>query len=49
VAQKSYEQARHFTLQELKKIYQKIFQIDLMVKTGKVDSLAALDALIVSI
>ena len=49
VVRKTYEQANKFTFQELKKIYQKIFQIDLSIKTGKINPTAALDFLIVSI
>jgi len=49
VVKKTYEQAGKFTFQELKKIYQKIFQIDLSIKTGKIDPTTALDFLIVSI
>jgi len=46
VARKSYEQSRKFTLEELKKIYQKIFQADYNIKTGRLDAQAALDLLI---
>jgi DNA polymerase-3 subunit delta len=49
VVRKTYEQANKFTLRELKKIYQKIFQVDLSIKTGKIDPTTALDFLIVSI
>jgi len=49
VVKKTYEQARKFTFQELKKIYQKIFQVDLSIKTGKINPTAALDFLIVSL
>jgi DNA polymerase-3 subunit delta len=49
VVKKTYEQARKFSFQELKKIYQKIFQVDLSIKTGKIDPTTALDFLIVSI
>jgi DNA polymerase-3 subunit delta len=49
VVKKTYEQARKFTFQELKKIYQNIFQVDLSIKTGKINPTAALDFLIVSI
>ena len=45
-ARKSYELARKFTREELKKIYQKIFQVDYSIKTGKLDPQAALDLLI---
>jgi len=46
LARKSSEQARKFTYEELKKIYQKIFQVDYSIKTGKLDPQAALDLLI---
>ncbi len=46
VVKKSYEQAKKITLQELKKIYQKIFQIDLEIKTGKIEPETALDLFI---
>lgn len=49
VVKKSYEQARKFSIRELKKIYQKIFQVDLSIKTGRLDPTAALDFFIVSI
>ncbi|MDD2697104.1 MAG: DNA polymerase III subunit delta [Candidatus Pacebacteria bacterium] len=43
VVKKSYEQAVKFTLPELKKIYQKIFQADLSIKTGRMEPETALD------
>lgn len=46
VVSKTYGLARRFTLEELKKIYQKIFQVDYNIKTGKLDPQAALDLLI---
>jgi len=49
VIKKSYNQAQRFSLQELKKIYQKIFQVDLNIKTGKLDPNAALDLFIAEI
>ena len=49
VVKKSYQQANKFTLQELKKIYQKIFQVDLSIKTGKVEPTTALDLLLTEI
>jgi len=49
VVKKTYSQCAKFDLQELKKIYQKIFQIDLDMKTGKVDQATALDLLITEI
>lgn len=38
--------ARRFSLLELKKIYQKIFEVDLAVKTGKIGAETALELLI---
>jgi DNA polymerase-3 subunit delta len=49
VVEKTLFQARKFQLEELKKIYQKIFQVDLDIKTGKVDPETDLDLLIAEI
>lgn len=49
VVKKNYFQARNFQMIELKRIYRKIFQIDLSIKTGKIDSETALDLLVSSI
>jgi len=49
VIRKSIQQARRFTIDELKKIYQKIFEVDLNIKTGKIDPQTALDMLIAEI
>lgn len=46
VIKKNYQLAQRFTLAELKKIYQKIFQVDFDIKTGKIEPEAALDLLI---
>ena len=46
VVKKSHAQAQRFSLSELKKIYQKIFEVDLNIKTGKIDPQIALDLLI---
>lgn len=46
VVRKTYQQAGKFTFQEIKKIYQKIFQADLDIKTGKISSETALDLLL---
>jgi len=43
---KTIQLARKFSLEELKKIYRKIFQIDLAMKTGKIEPEMALDLLI---
>ncbi|HUW72171.1 MAG TPA: DNA polymerase III subunit delta [Candidatus Humimicrobiaceae bacterium] len=49
VVRKTIQQARNFSLGELKKIYQKIFQADLDIKTGKIEPEAALDLLVAEI
>jgi DNA polymerase-3 subunit delta len=49
VARKSAQQAGQFTLEELKKIYHKIFKVDFSIKTGKIEAELALDLLIAEI
>jgi DNA polymerase-3 subunit delta len=49
VVKKSYNLARKFTLDELKKIYRKIFQVELNIKTGRLNPQAGLDLLIAEI
>ena len=49
VVKKSYQQTQKFTLQQLKKIYQKIFEVDLAIKTGKIEPETGLDLLIAEI
>jgi len=49
VVQKTYYACNQFSFEQLKKIYQKIFQIDLDIKTGKIESETALDLLLVEI
>jgi len=49
VVKKSCQQANKFTLQELKKIYQKIFRVDLDIKTGRIKPETALDLLLTEI
>lgn len=49
VVKKTYYLCNKFSLEELKNIYKKIFQMDLDIKTGKVDSEMALDLFIASI
>jgi DNA polymerase-3 subunit delta len=46
---KIYFLAKKFSLEDLKKIYQKIFEVDLNIKTGKIDPETALDLLIAEI
>ncbi len=49
VVKKSCNLCRKFGISELKKIYQKIFEVDLSVKTGKIEPETALDLLITEI
>lgn len=49
LVRKSYQQANRFTLLELKKIYRRIFEVDLVIKTGKIEPGIALDLLITEI
>ncbi len=46
VVKKSYYQANQFPFADLKKIYQRIFEVDLNIKTGKVEPEMALDLLV---
>ncbi len=49
VVKKSIGQSKSFSFDELKKIYQKLLEIDLNMKTGKTDSRAALEMFIVNL
>lgn len=49
VVKKTYTQAGKFNISDLKRDYQKIFQADIDVKTGKLDPQTALDLLIAKI
>lgn len=49
VVKKTYYACNQFSLEELKKIYSRIFQIDSDIKTGRIDSEVALDLLVASI
>lgn len=49
VAQKTSFQAKNFTLDELKKIYQKLMDFDIKIKTGEIEPRLALDLLIAEI
>ncbi len=49
VFKKSYYQSSSFSLSELKKIYQKIFEADLSIKVGKIDPETALDLIVAGI
>ena len=49
VVKKSYRLSQKFSLEQLKKIYRKIFKLDLKIKTGKIDPALALDILVTEI
>lgn len=49
VVRKNWRLAQKFTLEQLKKIYRKIFKLELKIKTGKIDPVLALDILIAEI
>ncbi|MCK5084479.1 MAG: DNA polymerase III subunit delta [Candidatus Pacebacteria bacterium] len=49
VVQKSVEQCQKFDTQTLKKIYKKLFDADLAIKTGKMDARLVLDLIVVSV
>lgn len=49
VVKKSFYQLQNFSFSDLKKIYLKLFQVDLDIKTGKADHLSALDLLVAEI
>ena len=46
VVKKTYYAVQQFTFKELQEIYQKIFKIDLEIKTGKIEPATALDLLV---
>ena len=49
VARKALSQAQKFSLEELKRIYNKIFQFDISIKTGKIDAQSAVDLFVAEI
>lgn len=49
VIQKSRQQARNFSFEDLKKIYHQLLTIDLDIKTGRTDSKTALELFLVSL
>lgn len=49
VIKKNHSQAQKFTIEELKKIYQKIFKVDHDIKAGRINPEVALDMLIAEI
>ncbi|MEK7160430.1 MAG: DNA polymerase III subunit delta [Patescibacteria group bacterium] len=46
VLQKSFAQAKNFSLAALKKIYERLLEIDLAIKSGQLDGLTALDLVV---
>jgi len=49
VFRKNYSQSQQFSFSELKKIYQRIFQVDLDIKTGRIEPETGLDLLIAEV
>jgi DNA polymerase III delta subunit len=49
VVGKSIEQCRKFKMEDLRRVYKKIFDADVAIKTGKIDPQLALDLLVVSV
>ncbi len=49
IVQKSVQQCRNFEIAKLKKIYKKLYDADVAIKTGKMDPRLTLDLLVVSI
>jgi DNA polymerase-3 subunit delta len=47
VAQKTIAQTKKFSLMELKENYQELLNLDLLIKTGKIEPVAALDLLVI--
>jgi DNA polymerase-3 subunit delta len=43
---KLYAQARNFTLQQLERVHRRLLEIDIQIKTGKINDIVALDLLI---
>lgn len=49
VVKKSLQQTKNFSLETLKKIYNRLFELDLAIKTGKMEPRAALEMLVMEI
>ena len=49
VIRKTFAQTKNFSLEGLKKIYARLLELDLSIKTGKISALSALDTLVMSI
>ncbi len=46
VLRKSFEQSKGFTLSALKKIYERLLELDIATKTGRIDAPVALDLVV---
>lgn len=46
---KLYVQTRNFTLEQLERVHRHLLEIDVQIKTGRIDSIVALDLLIVAL
>lgn len=49
VVEKTVRQTKKFSLEELRKIYRKIFKTDIYIKTGRIESQVALDLFLAEI
>jgi DNA polymerase-3 subunit delta len=49
VLRKTFDQSKNFSFQALKNIYEKLAQTDMAVKSGRLESRAALDLLVAEI
>lgn len=49
VVKKTFEQAHNFTLENLKKIYDKLLNLEIAVKTGRTDSKTAMDMIVMGV
>lgn len=49
VVKKNYSLSQKFSLDQLKKLYRRIFKLEIKIKTGKIDPALALDILVVEI
>jgi len=46
VLRKSFEQSKRFTLLALKRIYERLLELDIAIKTGRIEALVALDLVV---
>ncbi len=49
VVKKTWEQAKNFSLESLKRVYAKLLEVDLAIKKGKIEPATALDIFVMSI